>query len=395
MRNIIRSKIKTIEIKIIKLNINDLNKINKRIWNSIQTEIKQNKEHINCKKIISGDENYIKLQINSRLIYNEQNNLLMDCNSIKQRNYFIDKPLSDEEKKFPLAYVRIVYEVDYRFLESELATNYHPQNWYCYAIDSKANESFYKQTKSLANCFKNVIIPKERFPVDSDGHYMGHAFMSCLKELSKKERNWEYVFTLQNNDIQLKTNEEIVQMLKWLDGANDVEFEFRNENKQGMINELHQQFNWTFKGLNLFKEVKVMYKQVYQDLLYYGADELFFQTLQASDELKAPNGFTHKCIERKVDVPYITRFSIWDDDLIFKCYSEYFRNSLCVFGVEDLSKNFNNNKYIFANKILSSFDFGAVLCWHEEMRIRTFIEKGLNRLNNSLYQNWPQANSFS
>ncbi|KAF7633657.1 hypothetical protein Mgra_00006965 [Meloidogyne graminicola] len=139
--------------------------------------------------------------------------------------------------------------------------------------------------------------------------------------------------------------------------------------------------------------------------MIYASDEMVFQTLTASDDLNAPNAFTHKCIERKVNIPYLTReisllslplFTYWpEDETSLKCHSGYIRNALCVFGMEDLSNNFRNNTQIFANKILSSFDFGAVLCWHEEMRIRTFIEKGLNRLNNSLYQNWPQANSFS
>jgi len=35
----------------------------------------------------------------------------MDCRSIKQRNYFLEKPLSTEEGKYPLAYARIVYKV--------------------------------------------------------------------------------------------------------------------------------------------------------------------------------------------------------------------------------------------------------------------------------------------
>ncbi|KAF7633658.1 hypothetical protein Mgra_00006966 [Meloidogyne graminicola] len=154
---------------------------------------------------------------------------------------------------------KLILSYDYRFLEAELATNYHPQNWYCFAIDSKSNENFYKKMKSLANCFKNIIIPKKRFSVGSDGHNMGKALISCLKELSKKERNWEYVFTLQNNDIQLKTNEEIVQMLKWLGGANDVEFEFKHKETLYMLDKLHEQFNWTFKGLNLFKEVIISF----------------------------------------------------------------------------------------------------------------------------------------
>ena len=83
---------------------------------------------------------------------------------------------------------------------------------------------------------------------------MPNAYMSCLEELSKKERQWEYLFTLQNDDIQIKTNEEIIQIFKWLDGAMDIDFEFRNPNPLSRIRNLNNKYSWTFKDLNLFKD---------------------------------------------------------------------------------------------------------------------------------------------
>nr|CAD2159361.1 unnamed protein product [Meloidogyne enterolobii] len=124
----------------------------------------------------------------------------------------------------------------------------------------------------------------------------------------------------------------------------------------------------------------------------YGADELFFQTLTASDDLKAPNAFTHKCLDKKVDVPYITRFSAWIYSSTPKCFSGKYNHGICVIGIEDLAKNLRDkNNFLFANKIQADLDFGAILCWHEEMRSRTLVDKGLKRLNSTSYQNWPQA----
>ncbi|CAK5121259.1 unnamed protein product [Meloidogyne enterolobii] len=95
----------------------------------------------------------------------------MDCRSIKERNYFLEKPLSTAEKKYPLAYARIVYK-NYRFLETELATNYQRQNWYCFAVDKKiGDKQFLKRIKALAKCFPNVIVPTKRFPVDNNGRF--------------------------------------------------------------------------------------------------------------------------------------------------------------------------------------------------------------------------------
>uniref|UniRef100_A0A914KLW2 Uncharacterized protein n=1 Tax=Meloidogyne incognita TaxID=6306 RepID=A0A914KLW2_MELIC len=147
----------------------DLEEINEKIWNSIKNEIRHDRERIDCKRIIKGDESYIKLEAKSRLTYKDPRHLLMDCRSIKQRNYFLAKPLSTEEGKYPLAYARLVYG-SYRFLEAEFATNYQPQNWYCFAVDAKIGDKlFFKRIKALAKCFSNVIVPSKRFPVDRNG----------------------------------------------------------------------------------------------------------------------------------------------------------------------------------------------------------------------------------
>uniref|UniRef100_A0A914NXK8 Uncharacterized protein n=1 Tax=Meloidogyne incognita TaxID=6306 RepID=A0A914NXK8_MELIC len=265
----------------------------------------------------------------------------MDCRSIKQRNYFLAKPLSTEEGKYPLAYARLVYG-SYRFLEAEFATNYQPQNWYCFAVDAKIGDKlFFKRIKALARCFSNVIVPSKRFPVDSDGAHMGTAYMSCLEELSKKKYKWDYVFTLQNDDIQIKTNEEIIRILKWLGGANDVQYQLDHKE---LIQKIYKKFNWTFKDLKLFKDEKInnqvdsegkllslkISKGLVQASLArpfvdfivqkldltqlhhhinncgeYACDELFFQTLVATDVLKAPNSFTHKCIDKDIYTPYL------------------------------------------------------------------------------------------
>ncbi|CAK5121290.1 unnamed protein product [Meloidogyne enterolobii] len=190
----------------------------------------------------------------------------MNCEDIYSRNYFLKFPLSEAELQFPIAYAKVVYK-DYSFLEAELATNYHPQNWYCFAVDSKADDIFYKNILSLARCFPNLIVPKERFSVDSagykiletniqkifQGHGMGKAHLSCFKELIKEGRKWEYLVTLQNHDIQIKTNEEMVQIYKWLDGACDFGLDFRYYGQRERIQGLRRKFHWTFDCVHIFK----------------------------------------------------------------------------------------------------------------------------------------------
>lgn len=39
----------------------------------------------------------------------------------------------------------------------------------------------------------------------------------------------------------------------------------------------------------------------------YGVDEILLPSLQASDELQLPGGFTSECQKRNIDSPYMTR----------------------------------------------------------------------------------------
>ena len=41
---------------------------------------------------------------------------------------------------------------------------------------------------------------------------------------------------------------------------------------------------------------------------HFAIDELFLSTLQATDELNSPGGFTHACLDRKIEVYHVTRY---------------------------------------------------------------------------------------
>lgn len=68
---------------------------------------------VDCARIIANDTHYISSVAKSRIIYKEENDqtLPLDCPSIRSRNYFPNRSMSDEEKKFPVAFARIVYKV--------------------------------------------------------------------------------------------------------------------------------------------------------------------------------------------------------------------------------------------------------------------------------------------
>jgi hypothetical protein len=55
--------------------------------------------------------------------------------------------------------------------------------------------------------------------------------------------------------------------------------------------------------------------------------------------------------------------------------------------------NLRDSRHLFVNKMMPSADFGAILCWHEEMRRRSMTLEGrrFQRLDPSVYSNWPQT----
>ncbi|VDD93432.1 unnamed protein product [Enterobius vermicularis] len=47
------------------------------------------------------------------------------------------------------------------------------------------------------------------------------------------------------------------------------------------------------------------------------------------------------------------------------------RHSICIFGTEDL-KSLDTSHYLFANKFLPEFDFGAIVCWTQHLFALTY-----------------------
>lgn len=86
--------------------------------------------------------------------------------------------------------------------------------------------------------------------MDSAGHNMFASTLNCLEMLSTKEKKWNYVIVLQNHDIPLRTPREMVQVLKWFNGANDMK---GGPPSVGRISNETSNLDWSFEGLMLFR----------------------------------------------------------------------------------------------------------------------------------------------
>ncbi|CAD5223446.1 unnamed protein product [Bursaphelenchus okinawaensis] len=363
---------------------------------------------------------YVKMLGKNRTKYQDPKDfqdLPMDCKLIKSRNFFSPVPTTSLEANYPLAFVRTVY-TDYRYIELMLAAGYQPQNYYCYAIDQKSSDMFKMRIQAMANCFPNVFVLNRTRKLDSWGHNQDWAHLDCIKMLREKGRKWKYVQILQNHEFPLKTNFEMVQIYKWMKGANDIE----SVKEPGRVN---YKLNWTYPNLGIFKNESRLHQlnnytkirmtfakgangaslsreaidyiftelnitklvSMIDDGKSFAVDEVLIPSLISNEDLGIPGHFTQKC-HGKSDSQTLTRMSSWKY-VGTKCGSKHFRHSLCIYGVEDIATNLGNSVFINGNKMLNSFDFNAVVCWMEVLYNRTFVNPPtIKRLKKKEYDNW-------
>ncbi|KAI6177789.1 hypothetical protein M3Y97_00945900 [Aphelenchoides bicaudatus] len=365
--------------------------------------------HIPCHKFYNPEYDPVYLASKFQVTYNEAKDLQdlpMDCSSILARNNFHMNPMSKEEEEFPIAIARNVFK-DYLFQEVVLSTTYAPQNYYCYSIDGNANSLFRKRMNSLTKCFPNVHVTDFKAKMDSFGHNTNAHHIECLKWLATKDKNWKYVSLLQNHDVPLKTNQELVQILKWMNGTNDVTTQIRrmwvdkaSRNKltvngnapilpitRGLV-----QVTMSRKSIDFIFDTLDLQRTVDQFNSKPGtmSDEALFSSINSNDNIQLPGGFTQKCAPTAGTVIGMTRFNVWSANEL-ECNSNAWRHDLCILGLADLRFNFVENEYLFANKMLPEHDFGAVVCWSEMLFNRTHFDRGIHRLNKTLYVKLPQV----
>ncbi|KAK5967472.1 Core-2/I-Branching enzyme [Trichostrongylus colubriformis] len=366
-------------------------------------------------------------------------NLSMSCEQIRER---VLPPVQPRQLQFGIAYARIVYE-SYEFLEDELRSSYHQQNVFCYALDYKAKKGFSEKIETLGKCFPNVIVPTKRWSIGRNGINGTRAHHECMKALITY-KGWSYVILLQNHDIMIKTIYETVSILQAFGGANDVHV------RPCEANRYNHSLNWDSRSLNLYRDGKQLalshlnasltiargavqaslsraaagwmvntidltktFEQL--DLNIMGVDEVLIPTLQVSDSLDMPGRFTAECLKgeresnglrnakakassqsfkyswnaQKLLYPRVASWQYAKDE----CHSKQYRHGVCIYGVEDLVWVAKSPK-LMANKMMPSFDYGAIDCMHELIFNRTHLGQEDQKWDMTLYENLPGVGSL-
>ncbi len=143
-----------------------------------------------------------------------------DCGTFKRTRQYIPQPLNDEEAGFPIAFSIVMYK-DVEHVERLLRAIYRPQNYYCIHVDAKSPEETYMAMKTIAVCFDNVVMAP-RVYVEWGEVSVLDAELVCMEKLLKFPK-WTYLLNLAGQEWPLKTNWELVKILKAYNGANDIE----------------------------------------------------------------------------------------------------------------------------------------------------------------------------
>ncbi|KAM6930686.1 beta-1,3-galactosyl-O-glycosyl-glycoprotein beta-1,6-N-acetylglucosaminyltransferase 3-like [Xenentodon cancila] len=328
-------------------------------------------------------------------------NATQDCRSFKLNRKYITFPLSKEEKDFPLAYSMVVHHKVQNF-ERLLRAIYAPQNIYCVHVDKKSQTSVFHAIQAIVSCFPNVFLVSKPVSVVYAAWPRVQADLNCMADLYNSSTKWKYFINLCGQDFPLKTNLEMIKMLKGLRGGNSLESEALPANKKWRISYVHQIINGTIKTTEKRKDqppfhLPIMSGNAYivvsrgyirsvlkeskiQSLIEwfkdtYSPDENIWATIQ-----RIPGVPGSQWPNRKYDVTDMNAFARlvkWDfhegsqdsmNAVYPACHGNHIRG-ICVYGTGDLQWLIEHHHF-FANKFDTELDPIAVYCLEKYLRTK-------------------------
>ncbi|XP_048777736.2 beta-1,3-galactosyl-O-glycosyl-glycoprotein beta-1,6-N-acetylglucosaminyltransferase 3-like [Ostrea edulis] len=202
--------------------------------NHRRSQLKRIVHKVDCQQIIDGDEEYILLANATMYKQNYTFPTDKDIGDIAQNcekflgvynyKYFFVSP---EERGFPIAYSILTYKDAFQ-TEKLLRAIYRPHNLYCIHVDKSPDTGWLLYAmKSIANCLPNVFIASKLEDVIYAEFSRLKADLNCMSDLlNNTDVKWRYVINLPSQEFPLKTNLEIVKILKIFNGTSSVDSDY-------------------------------------------------------------------------------------------------------------------------------------------------------------------------
>ncbi|XP_048828879.1 beta-1,3-galactosyl-O-glycosyl-glycoprotein beta-1,6-N-acetylglucosaminyltransferase 3-like isoform X6 [Brienomyrus brachyistius] len=334
-------------------------------------------------------------------------NATQDCSAYVEGRGYLTNTLSQEEKEFPIAYSMVIHEKIEMF-ERLLRALYAPQNVYCVHIDQKCSEDYKNAVRSIVSCLPNVFVASRLESVVYASWSRVQADLNCMEDLLKSPVQWTYLLNTCGTDFPIKTNAEIVQSLKWLNGRNSMESEETPEHKKGRWqyhhNVTHDSVIRTdirktpppistpmFSGNAYFVVTREFVRHVFesqevQNLLEwekdtYSPDEHLWATLNRMPAMPGSNPPNIKF--QYSDMTAIARLVKWSylEGDVRKgapyppCTGSH-RSAVCIFGAGDL-RWLLHQQHLLANKFDPQVDDVALKCLETHLRYKALYGKSM------------------
>ncbi len=308
-----------------------------------------------------------------------------DCSLFKRKI-----KISFEELTYPLAFTILIHSNLDQF-DFLLRTIYRHYNYYCIHVDLKSDITLYHEIINRSKCVKNIFFPEKRVNVTWGQFSVLEAEHLCQKELLKQSKQWKYYFNLANSDIPLKTNAEIVQILKLYNQQNDItSLPYHSRVRQNKF-----LFNRTLpSSISL-----PFYKGEFHVLLTRTAVEYIHTDSRVTDLYNYLNGSSvpdehyYSMINRWKETPgfypydhdlsqisFMTRYKIWGDRPEARLCRGIFVRGICVFNYQDLW-HLATSPHLFANKVYFQQDRLAPYCMAQYLDIRDNIKQEQKKIS--------------
>ncbi|XP_043934392.1 beta-1,3-galactosyl-O-glycosyl-glycoprotein beta-1,6-N-acetylglucosaminyltransferase 3-like [Protopterus annectens] len=367
-----------------------------------------------CSSIIKGDPEAVELTRLERILRNKQSavnesvylNMTQDCYSFKTSQKYITFPLSREEEDFPIAYSMVIHE-NIEMFERLLRAIYAPQNIYCIHVDKKSPKQFMQAVGAIASCFDNVFLATKQENVVYASWSRVQADLNCMEDLLRSKAQWHYLINTCGSDFPIKTNAEIVKILKILNGKNSMEsiktpgnkkyrwmFHYDVNKSVVRTNTKKSQPPITtpmFAGNAYFVVTREFVKHLFVDSVVqkliewekdtYSPDEHLWATLQRMPGV--PGSYQQNSEYDTSDMISFARLVKWiysEGDInkgaLYTPCTGTHRHGVCIYGAGDLQWILQN-RHLFANKFDLTVDRTAFECLEEYLRHKAFYGEGL------------------
>ncbi|CAL1543475.1 unnamed protein product [Lymnaea stagnalis] len=294
-----------------------------------------------------------------------------NCQRFKTGRGYVTAALTEEERDFPIAFSILTFK-DAEMVERLLRAIYRPQNFYCIHVDRKAKDSFYFAMVRIAGCFENVFLTFNRIDVIWGTFSVLEPELICMAELWR-HRKWKYFINLTGQEFPLKTNRELVRILKSFNGANVIHSTLKSaETKRWgqrtpphhirpVKGPVHIAANRRFVDYILHNQTALDFLQWTRHTDY--PDETFFTSLNFNPHLGIPGSYSGDSDD--VANVSLTRYKEWFGQGV-RCAARRFVRGICILTTGDLPF-LERSAALFANKFHLDRDRLVIACLEERL----------------------------